>query len=358
MNTALTRRLSRIEGILLNALPPAGTGSWQNESFESLDPAITNDHFKYLLTPCRELLLLGGKRWRPLLLVLCAEMVTEAHGEDVSGSVENAYRLTPLVEFAHTASLIHDDIEDASEVRRGKPAAHITWGIDVALNAASWLYFEAAVCIQQADGSVELKNALYNLYLKELRRLHLGQAMDISWHRDHTLIPSIDAYLAMVKNKTGTLARLAVETGILAGGGTGTEIDQAGKIAEDIGVGFQILDDVTNLTTGNPGKKRGDDIVEGKKSLPVLLHLQNHPEDKKGLESLFSYARRDGIESRAVEQTITILTGSGAIGEALQRGTALIETKSRELAAMYKTEQSGQLIVSLFENIQGGKKGA
>ena len=124
-------------------------------------------------------------------------------------SEEQVYSLTPLVEFVHTASLIHDDIEDNSDLRRGKPAAYITYGMDTALNAGSWLYFEAPVCINSLEISAEKKLQLYQVYTNELRKLHLGQAMDIFWHRNPEIFPSDDEYLAMVKSKTGTLASLA-----------------------------------------------------------------------------------------------------------------------------------------------------
>ena len=165
---------------------------------------------------------LGGKRWRPVLLVLCSELCREAK-KNAPLSLEQTYSITPLVEFVHTASLIHDDIEDSAETRRGKPAAHITFGLDVALNAGSWLYFVAPETIDSLKVSAEFKLQLYALYTQELRRLHLGQAMDIYWHRNPHLFPSVQEYTQMVHLKTGTLASLAVQTGFLAGGATKEE---------------------------------------------------------------------------------------------------------------------------------------
>ena len=160
-------------------------------------------------------------------------------------------------------------------------------------------------------------------------------------------------YDAMVRNKTGTLARLAVKLGILAGGGTDSEIEEAGKIAQDIGVAFQIIDDVKNLTTGNPGKKRGDDIVEGKKSLPVLLHLQKNPQDEKILAQYFTQAKNEGIESPAVEKAIQLLTQSGAVEQAAKKGSELVTQKSQDLALLYGTKtEIGTLIEELFNSMR------
>lgn len=347
MNVEFEKRLEKIELILNKNLPNETNQNWQKNSFGNLDECVKNKHIENLLNPTRNLVSLGGKRWRPLLLVLCSELAN-------ANNVEIAYELTPLVEFAHTASLIHDDIEDCADTRRGKPAAHISYGLDVALNAGSWLYFQATTCIKNLNVDEKTKLDFYELFLEELRRLHLGQAMDILWHRNPKMIPRIEEYTAMVRNKTGTLARLAVKLGIFSAGCSKRTAEKAGKIAEDIGTGFQIIDDVINLTTGNPGKKRGDDIVEGKKSLPVLIHLENNPDDVEKLSKLFEQARNEGIESEAVEKTIAILSGSGSIEESKRIGNDLIEEKANELANLFGNSQSekAKLILELFSALK------
>ncbi len=351
MNSEFTSRLNKIENILSSYLPQSSTDQWKDMTFGAVDSCVSDQHIQPLLAPCHSLFSQGGKRWRPLLLVLCAELASDA---TKSGSVESAYNITPLVEFAHTASLIHDDIEDCADTRRGKPAAHITYGTDVALNAASWLYFQAASCIDNLQLSQEIKCGLYSLFMTELRRLHLGQAMDIRWHRQPELIPSQEEYTAMVRNKTGTLARLAVKAGILCGGGSLKDAEECGQITQDIGTGFQILDDVINLTSGNPGKIRGDDIVEGKKSLPILLHLREHKEDLDLISRLLSQARKEGIQSPAVEECIKLLTDSGSIEKARGYGTMIIHNKSNDLAAYFENTEceSSKLIIELFDTMQ------
>jgi len=262
-------------------------------------------------------------------MMLCYRMAAEQK-ENSPLTEEEAYSITPLIEFVHTASLIHDDIEDSADLRRGKPAAHITYGLDTALNAGSWLYFEAPVCINKLNTSDSIKLELYQTYTNELRRLHLGQAMDIFWHRNTDFFPSKEEYLAMVKCKTGTLASLAAKLGCLAGGETAENINLYGDKAAEIGIGFQIIDDVINLTDGNPGKKRGDDIVEGKKSLPVLIHSELHPEDKNIISDLMATASKEGIDSPAVEKCISLLESSGCIQKAAKLGKEMIEAGSNK----------------------------
>jgi len=323
MNNEFLYRLTKIEEALNKSLSLEFSDKWQKDSFGNLAQAITKNFIQNLIIPNKNLIDLGGKRWRPLLLILCYENQKAING-DKALTPEQAYALTPLVEFVHTASLIHDDIEDSADLRRGKPAAHITYGLDTALNAASWLYFEAPVCINTTDITEEQKLTLYRIYTNELRRLHLGQAMDIFWHRTPSLFPTKEEYQGMVRCKTGTLASMAAKIGYVAGGASPEKAEEAGEKAANIGMGFQIIDDVINLTSGNPGKKRGDDIVEGKKSLPVLIHLERCPEDSREIARLMEQASKEGIESPAVEECIKLLEKSGCIKEAAEAGKKLI----------------------------------
>ena len=341
MNNIFTQKMDKIEEALNKALNMDFTPEWQNNTFGTLSAAVQKSYIQTLIQPNKNLIDLGGKRWRPLLLILCYEYAAKTGKNPMNE--ETAYALTPLVEFVHTASLIHDDIEDSADLRRGKPAAHITYGTDTAINCASWLYFQAPVCINTVDITREDKLFLYELYTRELRRLHLGQAMDIFWHKNKDVFPSLEEYKSMVKCKTGTLASLASQIGMIAGGKK-EDAQKTGEICANIGIGFQILDDVINLTKGNPGKKRGDDIVEGKKSLPVLLHIQENPQDKKVISALMDRAYKEGIDSGAVEECIALLEKSGCIKKAAEQGTKLIKENCALL-------QDAPLIFELFNNM-------
>lgn len=344
MDSPFLPYLRNIERALEAALPADLNDSWKQKSFSFLPNAVTGKHIENLTLPCRSLIDLGGKRWRPLLMILCANLSRECSGHSAGRKIlseEQIYSLAPLVEFVHTASLIHDDIEDSAQLRRGKPSAHIAYGLDTALNAGSWLYFEASVCIDSLKADGDFKSQLYLLYTSELRRLHLGQATDIYWHRNPDVFPSEQEYSSMVRCKTGTLAALAAKTGVLAGGAAFDKVERAGEIAAKIGEGFQILDDVLNLTSGNPGKKRGDDIVEGKKSLPVILHIKSNPQDAQKISCYMKRAFAEGINSSAVEDCILLLEESGAIQNAKEKAFSLIKENSRDLSELFgKCEKS------------------
>ncbi len=344
--------LPSIEKEIQKSLPSETNSLWQDISFGKLSSSVKNEHIKPLLEPTRSLVDLGGKRWRPCLLVLCALGEAYKNGRNLESVFQTAVHLAPLVEFVHTASLIHDDIEDKSESRRGKPAAYLTFGEDVSINAASWLYFEAATVIDTLSCDESHKNQLYALYAKELRKLHLGQAMDIRWHNDKPLFPTEDEYMSMVKCKTGTLSSLAAKVGILAGGGSTEDADSTGSGAASIGAGFQIIDDVINVTSGNPGKDKGDDIIEGKKSLPVLKFVaknQGSKEKIRLLEKYFEQAATEKTGSSAIENAIKLLEESNSISEAKSDGIELIHKGCKEFTDyLGKENPFGQQITVLF----------
>jgi octaprenyl-diphosphate synthase len=164
--------------------------------------------------------------------------------------------------------------------------------------------------------------------------------MDIHWHRDFSSLPAIEEYYLMCALKTGCLARFAAVLGVRAAeaaaaarGGAGIRDHREkfaaaalslGEAAENLGVGFQILDDVKNLTSGVPGKKRGDDVVEGKKSLPLLLYLHRYPDRREMVARCFSAARAGGTAAPEIGELIGVLESAGVLDEARERGLALI----------------------------------
>jgi octaprenyl-diphosphate synthase len=343
-----TRRIEKIEAELSRWLPEHPGADWAARVFPGMEGRVSPVLLESLTKSGWDLLHRGGKRWRPLLMTLICETL---------GGGDAALPLTPLVEFCHNASLIHDDIEDNSDERRGKPAVHLLYGIDTAINGGAFLYFLPLACIDAWAAPVEQKERLRSLWGAYMRRLHLGQAMDIRWHRDFSSLPGIEEYYTMCGLKTGCLARLAAALGTAvavpaaravpnAAGTNAVRLAGAaslaailGEAAEKLGVGFQILDDVKNLTTGLPGKKRGDDVVEGKKSLPVLLYLHRHSGEAVRSEAgalvgrCFAAARAGGTAVPEVEELIGALEAAGAVEEARQKGLALIREAADVFAA-------------------------
>ena len=333
MNDEFKQRLEKIERALHIAFLP-----------DAPESATEQNPLALLSAPCASLVSGGGKRWRPLLAVLAYQLA--------GGNSEDIYTLTPLIEGIHTASLIHDDIEDNSELRRGQPAAHVAYGLDSALNSGSWLYFRALQSLEDYQAPASIKLDLYATALTQIRALHEGQALDIHWHRTVGFFPSQEDYERMIRLKTGALAALAAYTGMRAAGKKHEESKVFAALFAGAGVGFQILDDVKNISTGNAGKKRGDDIVEGKKSLPVILHIEKHPEDAAALTAYFEQAQREGIDSPAVEKAIALLSSSGSIADAEMQGKKKIDSVLEQLETQYGSTVK-KMFEALFNLMQG-----
>jgi len=309
MDQEYTCQLLKIEKELERRLPENPDAEWAEKVFTDAGKNADAKSLRFLIDPLRELVFRGGKRWRPLLMTLVCEAL---------GGGDNVVPLAPVVEFSHNASLIHDDIEDESDTRRGKPAIHKIYGVDTAINSASFFYFLASACID--NFSFQNKELIYKKWLECMRRLHLGQAMDINWHRNVSVVPEIEDYYLMCRMKTGSLARLSAEFGAFAAGASEETAAAFGDAADLLGVGFQILDDVKNLTTGVPGKKRGDDVVEGKKGLPVLLYMHKYPEKKEKVFYCFHAAKQEGTSAPEVGELIDALNDAGVFSEAEEKG--------------------------------------
>jgi octaprenyl-diphosphate synthase len=251
------------------------------------------------------------------------------------GGGDAALPLLGLVEFPHNASLIHDDLEDNSNERRGKPAIHLLYGNDTAINTGSFLYFLPLVVLENWNGNSQAR--LWKLWAVHMRLLHLGQSLDIAWHRDSAYTPTIEDYMLMCGQKTGCLARFAALLGAEVASIVQNTIPDKdlttslGEAAQKLGVGFQILDDVKNLRTGVPGKTRGDDVVEGKKSLPVLLFLHgaaagtDRAQRTDFIRRCFMAAKAGGAAVPEVEELTGTLEEAGILTEAERQGKALIK---------------------------------
>ncbi|HTH14877.1 MAG TPA: polyprenyl synthetase family protein [Spirochaetia bacterium] len=315
-----TKRLADLEGALDRVFPGSVTLDWARAVAGQEELPLNPATLDRINAPGWELLSRGGKRWRPLVMVLSHDLY--------GGNLPQIDDLSALVELPHNGSLIVDDIEDKADQRRGGPAIHLVHGVDMAINTGNFLYYEPTFLIDRLPLPETDKYRITKYYLRVMRRLHFGQGLDIVWHNDHDYLPDRAEYLQMCRFKTGALARLAAEVGAVAARAEDPRVEAIGSLWEDIGVGFQILDDVKNLITGNPGKIRGDDIVEGKKSLPVLLHGALANDRGRSLLDLFqrvSAAHQAGSPSQGlIDEAIALMEASGALGAAAEEGGALL----------------------------------
>ncbi len=335
-------RLRKIEEVLFQSMPEKCDRNWINSSAGLRSDDLNETTVDIFNAPGLELLKRGGKRWRPLIMVLVCE---------AAGGSDQIYELTPLVELPHNGSLIVDDIEDKSIERRGAQSVHLIYGDDLAINGGNFMYFLPTRLIDNCSLSDKRKYKLYSAYSLAMRRLHCGQGMDIQWHNNHNYIPTEKEYFQMTRFKTGCLSSLAARLGIIVAGGDDSLVQTVGGIWEDIGVGFQVLDDVMNLTKGNPGKMRGDDIVEGKKSLPVILHCVSSPDTIKEVRSLFEKAASDVIKEKknAVESAIALFEKSGSVKKAGEIGLKMLTDSKEKLNQLFPEKESKDLMIEVID---------
>jgi len=263
--------------------------------------------------PFWEFLGRGGKRWRPTLFLL----VYEALGGDPKNPHILDFSIIP--EIIHNGTLMVDDIEDGSQMRRGKPTLHRMeeFGLDIALNCGNFMYYLPLMIVVRSNVEDKKKLNIYEAYIQEMVNLSLGQGMDLVWHKGYARNVSIEEYIQMCSLKTGTLARMSSKfAGILAGADDET-IKRVGEFIESLGVAFQIQDDVLDITGSNKfGKTIGGDITEGKRSFMVVHVLQDKnakEEDKRRLREILDMHTGD---KELIREAIDIIREYGAVDHA------------------------------------------
>jgi geranylgeranyl pyrophosphate synthase len=310
-----------IDKVIEKYLPKKITKKWLNFAFGkekySFDKRAAQEA---LSKPIWDFLSRGGKRWRPVLFLL----VTEAIG----GDIKKVKDFLVIPELIHNGSLIVDDLEDQSEMRRGKPCLHKIFGIDIAMNAGNFLYFLPLLALVKNKNKFksEVLVRAYETYIREMINLSFGQATDIYWHKGKAKEISENQYLQMCAFKTGCLSRMAAKLAVVLSERSDELAEKIGQIAEAIGIAFQIQDDILNLTGKEFAKKKGglgEDITEGKRSLMVIYTLKKaNKKDRKRLLEILDLHTKD---QKLKKEAIGIIKKYGAIEYAKERAKNLIE---------------------------------
>ena len=303
---------------------------------------------KAVAKPIWDFLDRGGKRWRPFLFLL----VVEALGRDPRSFEEFAI----IPEVIHNGTIMVDDIEDDSELRRGRPCTHKLFGLDVAINAGNAMYYLPLLTLlkNQDKLSANKLSQIYGIYTREMINLSLGQAMDIAWHRGLADADSLQEaqYLQMCAYKTGTLARMAAEIAAALCDASDDTIERLGRFAEALGVAFQVQDDVLDLTSNEFATKkggRGQDITEGKRSLIVIHTLEKaKPVDKRRLISILKMHTDD---QKLRDEAIQIMTRYGAIEYAEQFAKRLVAESWNEVDRLLSPSEAKEKLQAFAEHL-------
>jgi geranylgeranyl pyrophosphate synthase len=318
--------------------PDAGLTSALRELFEKVPGSFeTEEEFdprfwdSALLDPARDILGRTGKGLRARLL--------ECSWQLAGGGPEGPPELLPVViELLHVGSLVIDDIEDDSPLRRGEPALHRRYGLPLALNTGNWLYFLPLALLSRLPLSDELRLALYSDISVALLRCHEGQALDLSVRITSVRRSDVPGLVAgATRLKTGALMQLAAMVGARAAGGSPTRIEAIGRFGAELGVGVQMLDDWSGIGIDGRRDKGVEDIKLARPTWPwAWLALED---DELVYAELVRQVRRLSIdwEAERVLERLRTLLGSQAPGlirehlDAALKGLATVVGECPEL---------------------------
>ncbi|CAJ0915768.1 19754_t:CDS:10 [Entrophospora sp. SA101] len=196
--------------------------------------------------------------------------------------------IAKLVEMLHTASLLIDDVEDDSTLRRGVPVAHSIYGIPSTINCANYVYFLALNELSKLNNS-----NVFHIFTEELLNLHRGQGMELYW-RDTFTCPTEEEFIGMVSNKTGGLLRLGVRLM--------QEFNYV-ELVSIIGIHFQIRDDYMNLQSEKYADNKGfcEDLTEGKFSFPIIHSLHKDPNNRQLFNILKQHTTSIELKHHAIK---------------------------------------------------------
>lgn len=248
----------------------------------------------------------GGKRIRPLLTLSCTALF--------DGEMARAHRLAAAVEFIHTATLLHDDVVDDSDERRGKESAHVIFGNEASVLVGDFL-FSRAFQLMVADGSLDVLRILSDASAI----IAEGEVLQLS--AQNNIETTLDEYEKVIEGKTASLFAAACEVGPIIAN-QNDEITQAMRAyGMNLGMAFQVIDDVLDYSANRAklGKAVGDDFREGKMTAPVIYAIQNANDEEK------AFWQRTLGDKNQTEQDLETAQSYMQKHDALSHGMALAQ---------------------------------
>ncbi len=270
----------------------------------------------------------GGKRLRPALLLLSAKLM------NYTGQA--AIKLGAVVEIIHTATLVHDDIIDEAQTRRGRPAANTQWGNAKCVLAGDWLYMQAfKIAVQERnfevlDTLIDLTQAMVEGELLQIERL--GKAI------------SLDEHFELIFRKTACLFSVCMKLGGILARASDDDQRRLAEYGRNLGMAFQIVDDVLDLTASEDvlGKPVASDLREGKATMAVLHALERSSASERAMiESVLSNGGFDGITPADI---VAILKRHGSIDAAYVRA-AEFSNKARQAICTFPDSEIKRVLL-------------
>ena len=296
---------------------------------QKINEALSNIPNKKIRDASAHIIGAGGKRIRPSLLILAYQAIG---GKEV----DKVISIATAVELIHNWTLVHDDIIDESEMRRGVPTVHVKWDKNTALLTGDALNNLAYLSLVRSDVNEGIIRKIVEIISVTSLELIDGEMMDIDFEKRVDV--SEDEYFIMIKKKTGSLIKSAVKIGAILGTNDERKIKALEEYGELVGIAFQIQDDILDITgdKGELGKDIGRDIKEGKRTLMVIHALNNaNPNDANRLIRILS---NRNVSKEEVQEAIDILKKSGSIEYAQQILIKLVREAKEVLNVLPETE--------------------
>src|SRR5687768_4123171 len=262
----------------------------------------------------------GGKRVRPALTILSNYAV----GGD--GSRHNSIRMATVMEFLHTATLVHDDIIDKAETRRNRPSINAQFGNQTAVLMGDWLYMSAFET-SLAERSLQILDILTAV----TRKMTEGELLQLTLLGQTSVTE--EQYFEVTTRKTAYLFSACCEIGAILGGAGPDAQRRMGDYGMSLGTAFQLVDDLLDFTESEEslGKPTGVDLLEGKLTLPLIYLLESEPTARAAVETAMIDGSYENI-SRA--ELLDVLERSGAIARARRRAYEYAETARASLETL------------------------
>jgi len=279
----------------------------------------------------------GGKRLRPTLLLLANRLFGEC--------TDCARRLAAVVEMIHTATLVHDDVIDVAKTRRGRPSSNVVWGNHMSVLAGDWLYMQAfQIALRERnfhilDVLIALTQMMVEGELLQLERLHRLDLTEAD-------------YMELVDRKTASLFSACASLGAAAAGADEDSEAKLSDFAWNLGMAFQLVDDILDFTSTEKvlGKPAGNDLREGKATLPMIYALETaSAHERQAIESVVASGNYEQVPLMHIVQ---ILERQHAISRAYERAHTFTQ-KSRAIIMEFPESPAQRALHSILDLVTG-----
>ncbi len=270
----------------------------------------------------------GGKRFRPLLLLICARLCGY-HGDD-------RFPMATVMEYIHTATLLHDDVIDQADIRRGKDSANKIFGNSVSILVGDFLCFKAFM-LMSAIGN----NKIFELVSRMGNIMSEGEVFQLTKCGDVNMTK--EEYLSIIEKKTAVLISAACAVGAILGKANAKEIEALSAFGLKAGMAFQITDDVLDYTAQGKdfGKSVGKDLEEGKMTLPLIFTLQKSNEEERDI--IREIIKRKKGSMKAAREITRLIKKHDAIESSLNIATEYIHDAKAQLRIFGNCTEKNQL---------------